>query len=602
MKKLFLLFVSTLFLHIQLMAADVLQNVYARKTTSLNGWWQVIIDPYDAGTEDHRMQESKNGFFMNARPQSPSEHADYDFSEKDALMVPGDWNTQRKELVFYEGTVWYKKDFRYNLKKDKLLYLYFGASNYQTDVYLNGEKIGSHEGGFTPFFFDITQKVKKGENFIVARVNNRRRTDAVPSANIDWWNYGGITRDVMLVETPMAHIDDYSVKLKKGQYDKIEVSVQLNLPVPGVRIDVKIPELKISQKLYTDKKGYAATTFNEKPELWSPEYPMLYDIELKCEGERIKDNIGFRHIETKGKQILLNDKPIFLRGVSVHDEAPFRTGRCHSESDDSTLISWSRFLGCNMLRLAHNPFNEKMVRMAERYGLLLWSELPVFRTLQWDNKDTYANVSRQLQDNINRDHNRCAVIVWSLGSDTPQNDARDNFMTGLAKQVRNKDDERLLTLSMEVENKNGVATFLDRLSKYVDIISISHFLGWDSGLPEDCEKQKWTLPKDKPLFISGFGAGALAGRFGAKTEKWTEEYQAEVFRKNLKMFDKISSFTGCAPRVLMDFRSPRRQNHETQNFFDRKGIVSERGQTKQAFYVLQDFYKHKGAFKTKNKK
>ena len=105
--------------------------------------------------------------------------------------------------------------------------------------------------------------------------------------------------------------------------------------------------------------------------------------------------------------------------------------------------------------------------------------------------------------------------------------------------------------------------------------------------------------QEKPVFVSEFGAGAVAGRFGEKTEKWTEEYQAEVYRKTLAMYDRIPGFAGCTPWILMDFRSPRRQNHDTQNFFNRKGVVSERGQTKQAFYVLQDFYKKKGAFKKK---
>ena len=594
MKKRYFMAFTVVMLATCASAANVLHNVFGRKTVSLNGDWQVIVDPYDAGYYDYRMRESANGYFKNWKPVSAGEHAEYDFSEKETLRVPGDWNTQRPDLLLYEGSVWYKKEFEYNLKKERILYLYFGASNYQTEVYLNGEKIGMHIGGFTPFFFDITDKVKHGRNLLVVRVNNERRADGVPTVMSDWWNYGGITRDVLLVETPMAYVDDYEIRMPKGEYDKVSVWVKLNLPVSGVKVDVKIPVLKVNEKLVTDENGYAEKLIDKTPDLWSPEHPHLYDVEIKCEGERINDQIGFRHIETKGRQLLLNGKPIFLKGVSVHEEAPYRTGRCSTAKDDSTLISWARFAGCNFLRLAHYPHNEQMVRMAERMGLLLWSEIPVYWTIHWENANTFANASQQLKENIDRDHNRCAIIIWSLANETPRGEARDKFLTGLLNQVRQRDNERLISMAMEVDTKDNVSVINDNMSQLVDILSFNCYLGWYGGKPADCETHEWKLPKHKPFFVSEFGAGAVAGRFGTKDEKWTEEYQAEVYRRTLAMYDRLPGFVGCSPWILMDFRSPRRHNHETQNFFNRKGIVSESGQTKQAFYVLQNYYKYKG--------
>lgn len=597
MRKLIILLFCMLSLSADMMAGKVLQNVYARKTTSLNGEWQTIVDPFDAGYYDYRMNESRYGFFKDQKPQSKGDHVEYDFSAQETLKVPGDWNTQRPELLFYEGSVWYKKTFKYNLKKDRLLYLYFGGANYQTDVYLNGEKLGTHIGGFTPFHFDITDKVKKGENFIVVRVNNVRHAEGVPTVNSDWWNYGGITRDVMLVETPMAHIDDYDIRLQKGSYEKVLVRARINIPVAGVKIEVHIPELSIYEKMTTNGNGVAQILLNAEPKLWSPDHPKLYNVELSCEGEGMIDQIGFRHIETNGKKILLNGKQIFLRGISIHEEAPFRSGRCTTEKDDSVLIGWAKFLGCNFVRLAHYPHNEQMVRMAEKEGLLVWSEIPVYWTIQWDNQETYNNAYRQLTDNIQRDHNRCAVIVWSLANETPRSKVRDHFLTGLVERARELDDERLISMAMEIETHDNISTVEDPLSELVDILSFNNYLGWYGGRPSDCEKRKWFFTQEKPVFVSEFGAGAVAGRFGDKEEKWTEEYQAEVYRQTLKMYDKISGFAGCSPWILMDFRSPRRQLHGTQDFFNRKGIVSDKGRTKQAFYVLQDFYKKKGAFK-----
>ena len=590
MKRLFALTMGML-VAAQLMAADVLHNVYGRNVTSLNGWWQIVVDPYDTGMG--------YGIYKNAQPASKSDHAEFNFSDKEYIDVPADWNTQRQDLFFYEGTVWYKRTFEHNLKRDRLLYLYFGGVNYQADVWVNGQKAGAHEGGFTPFFFDITGLVQKGENTVVVRVNNRRRPDAVPAMETDWWNFGGLTRDVMLVETPMAHIDDYEIKLAEGSLSRITGKVKLNLPVADVRIDVKIGDLKLNQKLTTDARGEASFTFDKKaPILWTPETPRLYDVELKCNGEKIEDQIGFRHIEVRGQQLLLNGKPIFLRGVSVHEEAPYRTGRCIAEKDDSTLISWSKFLGANFLRLAHYPHNEKMVRMAERNGIMLWSEIPVYWTLDWTNPNTFACASRQLKEMIDRDHNRCGVIVWSIGNELPKGEARDQFLRRLAQQVKQADQERLLSMAMTIDGAGeNTSTITDPLLSVVDIIGVNEYIGWYGGTAADCNSRRWSIPSQKPIIVTEFGAGAVAGRFGDVTEKWTEEYQAEVFRRQLAMWSRQPAFVGVSPWVLMDFHSPRRMNHDTQNFFNRKGIISERGQTKQAFYVLQDFFKQKGAFK-----
>lgn len=247
---------------------------------------------------------------------------EYDFSKAEQLVVPGDWNTQRDELFFYEGSIWYKKDFNYKPKAGTRVYLYFGAVNYLAYVYLNGEKLGMHEGGFTPFYFDITDKVKSGSNFVVVRVNNERRPENVPTVNSDWWNYGGITRDVLLVETPEVSIDDYRLELATGKYNELQGYVQLNKPLEGEKVTLRIDGLKITKQLTTDAQGRAQFSLKAKPELWSPESPKLYDVSFTHETEVLKDRIGFRHIETFGKNILLNGKKVFMRGISIHEEAP----------------------------------------------------------------------------------------------------------------------------------------------------------------------------------------------------------------------------------------------------------------------------------------
>lgn len=575
-------------------ADNVLQNVYARSITSLNGDWQIIVDPFDAGYYDYRLKESAAGFFKNAKPKHKADHVEYDFTDDETLRVPGDWNTQEERFFYYEGSVWYKKDFKYSLAQGKKLYLYFGAANYETDVYLNGEKLGKHIGGYTPFNYDITDRLNNGDNFVVVRVNAARHPEGVPTVNSDWWNYGGITRDVLLVETPDVHVDDYGVRMPKGIYNKVCGWVRLNRAEPGKEVTVNIPELKIHRTLITDANGYAHFEVKAKPQLWSPENPRQYEVRIACAGENITDRIGFRHIETRGKKVLLNGKEVFLRGISIHEEAPYKTGRCTTEQDDSILLSWAKELNCNFVRLAHYPHNEKMVRMAESMGFMVWSEVPVYWTIHWDNKDTYANAARQLQDNINRDHNRCAIVIWSVANETPHSEARDTFLKGLAKLVRDNDDERLISMAMEVVGeRNDTSMVRDNMSDYVDIISFNSYLGWYNGKVADCDTRSWDIPYDKPFFVSEFGAGAVAGLHGDKGTKWTEEYQADVYDRTLRMYDRADGFAGTSPWILMDFRSARRQLHKEQNFFNRKGIVSDQGKKKLAFGVLQKFYKEK---------
>jgi beta-glucuronidase len=575
-------------------AGNVLQNVYSRQSQTLNGVWNTIVDPFDNGYYDYRMNVSKNGFFKNDKAKTKSDLVEYNFDTAPLMKVPGDWNTQDEKLFYYEGSVWYKKDFTYVPKARNRVFLYFGAVNYLTNVYLNGSQIGTHEGGFTPFSFDVTDKLKPDGNFVVLRVNNERKPENVPTVNFDWWNYGGITRDVLLVEVPQTYLDDYLVQLPKGVYDKISGYVQLNEAAAGIPVTVEIPELKISKTLMTDASGRATFEWPAKPKLWSPGNPKQYEVLLTCNGEKLTDRIGFRQISTEGKKLLLNGKQIFLSGISIHEEAPYRQGRVYSREESLILLNWAKEMGCNFVRLAHYPHNEFMVRAAEEMGLMVWSEIPVYWTIQWENPATFKLASDQLKDMMERDKNRCAVVIWSVANETPHSDARDLFLGKLAAQVKAADNTRLLSMAMEVTGtKENISQVKDNMSQYVDVISFNNYLGWYGGKPADCLTRGWNIPYDKPVIISEFGAGALQGRHGDVTERWTEEYQEELYKNTLAMYDKIDGFSGISPWILMDFRSTRRQLNGVQDFFNRKGVISERGIRKKSFYVLQDFYRKK---------
>ena len=566
-------------------------NVDNRNTLSLDGNWRIIIDPYENGYYEYRYKPKKDGYFLNQKPKDKSDLVEYDFDKSEYLSVPGDWNTQKEKLFFYEGTIWYKKSFNYIKKENKRVFLYFGAANYDAIVYLNGEKLGKHVGGFTPFNFEVTNLIKDGDNFVVVKVDNKRLAEGVPTLNTDWWNYGGITRRVMLIEEPETFIRDYFIQLKKGSLNQVSGWIKLDGRNKQQVVEVKIPEAKIDKKFSTDDNGYAKIDFTANLKLWSPENPYLNDVIISSETDTLKDQIGFRSIETKGENILLNGKPVFLRGIAIHEEAPIRSGRAFNDADAVTLLNWAKELGCNYVRLAHYPHNEYMVREADKMGVMVWSEIPVYWTIEWDNKQTLSNALNQLREEITRDKNRAAVIIWSVANETPRNDERNKFLKTLIDSARSMDASRLISAATEINYDGNKMILDDQLCKYLDIIGVNEYLGWYVGKPEDAVNRIWKSNYNKPVVISELGGGALFGYHGDKDTRWTEEYQANLYKYQIEMLKKISFLRGVSPWILVDFRSPRRPLPYIQDFWNRKGLVSNRGEKKQAFFVLQKFYK-----------
>jgi len=596
MKKLiFFLFVAFAASNIFAQEVPLVSNIYARQNMILNGKWNYVVDPLENGYYDYRLRPfDKNGFFENKKPSNPSELVEYNLDTSPTMYIPTDWNMHdNKSLFFYEGTIWFKRDFTVTKKPGIRNILYFGAVNYEAKVWVNGKKVGEHIGGYTPFNFDITDVVKDGDNFVVVKVDNKRHKDNVPTVNMDWWNYGGITREVILAEVPSTYIENYFIQLQKGKKEIIAGQVKLSSAV-STDITIEIPELKIKQQLTTDNTGVASFEFKAKPALWSPEAPKLYDVQISKGDEIVKDQIGFRTIETKDKTILLNGKPTFLRGISIHEEAPFRQGRAWSKEDARTLLTWAKELGCNYVRLAHYPHNENMVREAEKMGLMVWSEIPVYWTISWENPDTYKNAERQLHDMIARDKNRANIIIWSIANETPHSDARDKFLINLSKYARTQDTTRLISLAMEVTSaRNGVNTLNDNLHEYVDVVSFNQYVGWYRDTPAAARTMTWNVPYNKPVIISEFGGGALQGLHGSKEQRFTEENQEEIYNANIVMFDKIEGLAGTSPWILVDFYSPRRQLFGIQDFFNRKGLISNWGVKKKAFQVMKDWYEKK---------
>jgi len=586
----------------------VLTGADMRPAISLNGDWATIVDPYSNGFSTYfRNQKQQPG---DTRP------VEYDFAKSPVLKVPGDWNTQRESLLYYEGPIWYERDFSYQPKQHTRIFLHIGAANYRSWFWVNGKKVCEHEGGYTSFNCDVTDAIHAGGNFIVAAVDNTRLADGVPTLKTDWWNYGGLTRTVSLIEVPEVFIDQYDVHLSRAPETKItphgnDLGIIGSLHLAhidgwihveggnaGDKVQVEIPELRSAGSGVLSAEGRAQIHLvASNLERWSPNTPKLYKVKLSAGQDAIEDLIGFRTIETRGTEILLNGKPIFLRGVAIHAEAPYRTGRAHTDKDAETLLGWAKELGCNFVRLAHYPHDETMLRAADRMGLLVWSENPVYWAIQFDNAKVLAKAEQQLDEEIGTSRNHAAIILWSMANETPNTDARTQFITTLANHARELDPTRLITAALLVRADGHTKIVDDPLGKALDVIGTNEYVGWYEQAPEDADITAWRIDYRKPLIMSEFGGGAKAGLHGADNQRWTEEYQASIYRHQLGMLNRIPQLRGMSPWILMDFRSPTRNLAGIQDGFNRKGLISDQGQKKAAFFTLQKAYADKAVGK-----
>jgi beta-glucuronidase len=558
-------------------------HIASRRKIALDGEWAFQVDPHDKGVSA-RLWECRS-----ETPEGPPE--DFDLSAFRKVRVPSDWNRQFTDLTYYEGVAWYHREVERPAGwAGKRAFLYFEAVNYHATVYWNGEELGRHEGGFTPFWFEVTGKLEH-KNVLVIRVDAARRSDGLPGLRFDWFRYGGITRSAWFVLTSRVYVRDFSVRTEIA---KKAVAAHVEFEVVGAKAGaharVMIPELEreVHTKLRAGGRGKARVEL-ERSHLWDPQHPRLYRVEVACEGDRIADDVGFRTFERKGQEVLLNGKRVFLRGVSLHEEAPRVAGRSLKERDIEYLFKTARSVGVNFLRLAHYPHTELMARTADRLGIMLWEEIPVYWNVDFKSRRTLALAKEMLGSLIFRDRNRPSVVLWSVANETPETPDRLRFLRALVKEAKRLDPTRPVTAAMFAKQTGRTATVKDPLARAVDVVGINEYFGWYWGKVADIPGLRWRSTAGRPVVISEFGAGARAGLMGKPSERWTEQFQAEVYGKQLDMIERIKFVRGTSPWIMMDFRSPHRQNRHQQGY-NRKGLVSDQGARKLAFQVVRDRY------------
>lgn len=560
--------------NLQNLNAETLIFTGGRASRSLDGDWNFCVDLLDTGL--------RQKWFALA-PVASSERTepwDYDPFEGDTVPVPSCWQMLNERWYFFEGSAWYTRSFSHDLLPGKRLFLRVGAAQYDCKVFLNGQFLGNHYGGSTPFCVELTEAIGSGENWLMLCVNNRRTRDRLPMRNTDWFNYGGVYREVELFETPQTVIRDLFLYL-----DDDGIHVEAAVDGPATQAKLAIPSLDLATTL-TLTNGRAQTILQAQPDLWSPENPVLYDVTLSAGGDSVGDRVGFRRIERRGTRILLNGQPVFLRGISVHEDDELQ-GKLTSEADIRRRFAHARELGCNFLRLAHYPHHEMAARIADEMGLMLWEEIPVYWAVDFTNPATRHDAENQLCELIRRDRNRASVIIWSVGNENPDTDARLDFMKGLAERARAEDPSRLTSAACLINHHDLVIE--DRLSAHIDVIGINEYYGWYEENFSDLATVGANSNPDRPVVISETGADAdhIAG---PDTGLFSLAYQAEYYRRQIEILRKLDYVKGMTPWILYDFRVERRQGIY-QRGFNRKGLIAADKVTKKpAFSILAAYY------------
>ncbi|MCL2748047.1 MAG: glycoside hydrolase family 2, partial [Oscillospiraceae bacterium] len=427
----------------------------------------------------------------------------------------------------------------------------------------------------------------RAQNRLTVVVGNTRRRDAVPGDNTDWFNYGGLHREVELLRLPETFIRDFFISLvPDGTYKNIRACVRVDGADQQGTAVLSIPALGVCAEIPV-AGGEGELVFTAAPELWSPETPVLYDMTVFYGQDRFLEKAGFREIAARDGCIFLNGREIYLKGVCAHEES-VANGRSVTRGEIVENFALARELGCNFMRLAHYPHHEEAARMADEFGIMLWEEIPVYWAIAFDNQETYRNAENQLQELILRDRNRASVVIWSVGNENADSDDRLAFMSGLAGAARQLDPTRLVSAACLVDHHELVID--DRLAAHLDVIGINEYYGWYdpdfSKLPRIFENSRI----DKPVVVCEFGADGKAGARGAPDQMHTEEGQRAVYEKQLSILAGVPCVKGMSPWILFDFRCPRRL-HAMQNYYNIKGLLSaDKTYKKPAFYTMRDFY------------
>ncbi len=560
------------------------QKTIKRKSICLNGQWQICYDPEERGD----MLGYQTGIFT-----------------KDSLTyVPSCWNFDLGKYDYF-GVVWYSR--RFTTAETKNSRIIFHAVSGEAEVFLDGEKLGSHYGSYTKFWFDIP-KMQAGEHTLVVKVDNTVNDEStLPLKFVDWFVWGGIYRSVEIEQFDDLSVDQILIDTDWKEYSVEAVRVSASIKNWSKNDIAQIIELQINgktadtitEKIKSDQtKEIVFTVSDFKPELWSPECPHLYMFGICCGNDDLFERTGFRKIETRGKSVLLNGKEIFIKGINRHNDDPelgYALGGWSIYKDMQIL----KDLGVNSIRGSHYPNDPVVLDYCDQNGLFFWEELPF-----WNHPaDSLGNPLLEnrarfmLREMIMRDYNHPSIIVWGI-----QNESKSSSKEGyklfnkLAEDMRSMDSSRLISFASACGRE-------DICFDLVDVVCWNMYPGWydDDKSLDDLDKRfedslknirKWLDEKghNKPFWITEFGAGAILGECTFDTgRRWTENYQEILIEKVINAIVKSEVVQGFYIWQFCDTRTslPSNISIGRPRNFNNKGLVDEHRKPKSAYHTTK---------------
>jgi len=553
----------------------------SRQYVDLGGEWRVYFDPYDSHdltlmrrSTDVLKELTKNGFHLLV----------YDDSNWEVMQIPSPFNLIGSRYEHYQGVVWYRRFFRVpQSSKRKFVKLVFQGVNYFTDVWVNEFYVGYHEGGFTPFVFDISSYLNySGDNLIVVRVDNIPwgiSKAIVPYAVCDWKNYGGIYREVYLEIAEPVHIDrvdviskkldelvDLEVRIVVSNHDVVAHKASLTLEIYGALIvgenimvmsPVEVMDLnnRILPTTLIDEVEVEPGEFRVVKAIlrdldirrWSPSNPILYiaKVVLYVEGFFVEDfyvQFGVRDVRVNAIDLLLNGEPVFLKGLARHEEYP-DTGRTVTVEKIYQDLQVIKEMGANWIRTSHHPNHPYIYILTDRLGLLVWEEVPVY----WFDDEGFSiqivrGIARQmLLEMVFRDYNRASIIIWGLANECSGYEWRVKFLNELVQLVKKVDPSRLVAQATiwnpydDSWEKSGC-----------DLIAVNEYFGVFYSSLSELSRRLDDLHErfpNVPILITEFGLWSDGD----------EERQAEYFRKSWDILNSKPYIAGVCWWTVFDY-------------------------------------------------
>ncbi|MCS7120015.1 MAG: glycoside hydrolase family 2 TIM barrel-domain containing protein [Nitrososphaerota archaeon] len=578
---------------------------FIRERIDLSGFWYFRVDPRDAGELEKWFEER-------------------DLRGWDKLYVPASWNEQDSAYTWYMGVAWYAREFYVPGDwKDKVVSLCFEGVNYKAKVWVNGVFLGEHEGGFTPFSFRVEGALRiGGDNILFVRVDNTLSKRTIPPGEgmnqtyFDFFHYGGIHREVYLTCLPRLYIKDVilrtDIKNGDGLVDADVSFVNETAERYFCKLMLEVfdgPEIAAQKPVRFIIGPNSEKVVNEKvvikaAKLWSPESPHLYRFRVTVshdEGicDTYEERFGVRTIRVEGGRILLNGRPVFLKGCARHEDFPIM-GKALPGAVLRKDFGLMKEIGCNSFRTSHYPYSRAHLDLADEYGFMVILEMPMVGLCRHierlDDPELMEKMKRMTREAIERDRNRPSVIMYSLFNE-PDSD-REEFRTLLkevAEEARKADPTRPITFV-------SYRHLEDKALDMVDVLCHNFYYGWynlcgeldkaEKMLSETLDEIHRRFP-DKPIIVTEFGADAIVGVHRNPPEMWSEEYQAELIKTYWKVLRSKPYVVGGHIWNFADFRvgqSPRRTT------LNRKGIFTRTREPKLSVNVVKELFQKTPTF------